>query len=597
MRKLITDERGAKVSARPDLRRDQGAHRRPRRRSACLYFAGHGVNINRSEHWLLTDAPEQPAPRSTSPAASSWRAIAGSARSDHLRRLPRRAGRHPGAERARPVDVFPNDGAATGQSPSISSSPACWARPRPRSRTRQVAASNFTALYTDALLDALRASAPTSSSCRRAGDSIALHQAGASSRAISRTEMPQRVMALELENKVNQNPDAIITSHTALGLAYRPRRLRAPPRTSRGPAPAGAAPGARRSRIDSLRATTRRARALGGRRRSVGAGAQITRAAARPDAARRRRSGRERRADCGAVRPRPFRNRMRHQGSRRAHRRISLHARAGSSLLGAEGDLAASRQHRRAGRERAAAIRRQRRHGDPRDPRLHRGADVRRRRARRRRLRAVGQQLALGPLQGSRANEVRALRALAASSSHHGRFRLDARGRDRDRAARCSTPRASIRRWRLCRLRLSRPAGHRRAFARCRTICAATSAATFFDLALLARAADRQHRSDAETIVVPFVPLLGAGLGAARREPGASCIRRSTASRRRCGTRCGRCSIAGPRRDSGTRCDRGGPMTRATRSGPRPRPGAQGFERAQGRNGWKRCTKGWRRTG
>src|SRR6185369_10347932 len=55
--KLITDADGTKVT--PDLVYDaikeilDGAGVD----QLVLYFAGHGVNINRGEHWLLSDAP------------------------------------------------------------------------------------------------------------------------------------------------------------------------------------------------------------------------------------------------------------------------------------------------------------------------------------------------------------------------------------------------------------------------------------------------------------------------------------------------------------------------------------------------------------
>ena len=75
--KLITDAGGTKVHA--DMIYEWVARivGGPGVDQLVVYFAGHGVNINRGEQWLLTDAPAGRAPPSTSRGAWSWGATAG----------------------------------------------------------------------------------------------------------------------------------------------------------------------------------------------------------------------------------------------------------------------------------------------------------------------------------------------------------------------------------------------------------------------------------------------------------------------------------------------------------------------------------------
>ena len=55
--KLVTDEGG--MTVHPDMIYDwiKDLIDGPGAEQLIVYFAGHGVNINRGEHWLLTDAP------------------------------------------------------------------------------------------------------------------------------------------------------------------------------------------------------------------------------------------------------------------------------------------------------------------------------------------------------------------------------------------------------------------------------------------------------------------------------------------------------------------------------------------------------------
>src|SRR6185369_9246736 len=55
--KLITDSGGTKVTSDMVYDAIKELIDGPGVDQLIVYFAGHGVNINRGEHWLLTDAP------------------------------------------------------------------------------------------------------------------------------------------------------------------------------------------------------------------------------------------------------------------------------------------------------------------------------------------------------------------------------------------------------------------------------------------------------------------------------------------------------------------------------------------------------------
>jgi hypothetical protein len=212
--KLITDEGGKIVT--PDLIYDAISTiiNGPGVDQLIVYFAGHGVNINRSEHWLLTQAPGR-----TSAAVN----VAGSeylARycgigyvaiiSDACRVAPEGIQ----AQNVRGQDIFPNDAVADKAKPVDQFFACGLGKTAAELKDPKLAATHFSALYTGALLDALHgtdeAFLETSS---EAGDA-ARYLRPARLEAYLEREIPLRVARLRLQNKVNQNPDAILTLHS-----------------------------------------------------------------------------------------------------------------------------------------------------------------------------------------------------------------------------------------------------------------------------------------------------------------------------------------------------------------------------------------------
>lgn len=177
-----------------------------------LYFAGHGVNINRSEQWLLSDAPVR-----TSAAVN----VAGSVNlarycgiqhvvliSDACRVAPEGIQ----AQNVLGVDVFPND-AASDRSKPVDQFFACLlGKTAAEIKDPAVAAANYSALYTGVLLDALRGGRPDILEGVDGPDDGSRYVRLRRLESYLEAEIPLRVRELNLQNTLNQNPDAIITS-------------------------------------------------------------------------------------------------------------------------------------------------------------------------------------------------------------------------------------------------------------------------------------------------------------------------------------------------------------------------------------------------
>ena len=211
--KLITDAGGTKVT--PDNIYDaiKEIIDGPGADQLILYFAGHGVNINRNEHWLLTDAPLK-----TSAAVN----VSGSVElarycgighvvviSDACRVAPEGIQ----AQNVLGVDVFPNE--ATGErSKPVDQFFACLlGRTAAEIRDPALAAGSFRALYTQVLLEALNGKQPEVLVPSDTAGDPASYVKPVKLEAYLEREVPLRVRAMNLQNRVNQNPDAILIAH------------------------------------------------------------------------------------------------------------------------------------------------------------------------------------------------------------------------------------------------------------------------------------------------------------------------------------------------------------------------------------------------
>jgi hypothetical protein len=169
-----------------------------------LYFSGHGVNVNNTERWLLSNAPED-ATAAVDLAASvdMARYLVGN---QHIVVISDACRVAPGGlqiQGVRGASVFPNRYDAD-KSRTVDQLFAC-ALGRPANEVRDTGlGATHKSLYTEALLDALTG---------KNGEVLVKESDGYYVRiphlqAFLESEVPHRVAGLGLAGKVNQNPDA-----------------------------------------------------------------------------------------------------------------------------------------------------------------------------------------------------------------------------------------------------------------------------------------------------------------------------------------------------------------------------------------------------
>jgi hypothetical protein len=210
---LLTDRGGKKVT--PDMIFDaiKSVIDGPGVDQLLVYFAGHGVNINRSEHWLLSDAPVK------GNAAVNVAGTVDLARysgvpyvvfvSDACRTAPDGIQ----AQNVRGVDVFPNE-AGSDRAQPVDQFFACrLGKTAAEVRDPAAAANGFSALYTSALLDALSGQAPSLLEPGTEAGDTARYVKPARLRDFLDMEIPRRIVAAKLVGRVNQSPDAIVLAH------------------------------------------------------------------------------------------------------------------------------------------------------------------------------------------------------------------------------------------------------------------------------------------------------------------------------------------------------------------------------------------------
>ncbi len=210
---LLTDRGGTKVT--PDMIFDaiKSVIDGPGVDHLLVYFAGHGVNINRSEHWLLSDAPVR-----TSAAVN----VAGSVDLARYCGIPyvafisdacRTAPEGIQAQNVRGVDVFPNDGGSDRAQPVDQFFACRLGKTAAEIRDPAEAATGFLALYTTAFLDAVSGQTPSVLEPGATAGDAARYVMPARLRDYLEAEMPRRIVAARLAARVNQSPDAIVLAH------------------------------------------------------------------------------------------------------------------------------------------------------------------------------------------------------------------------------------------------------------------------------------------------------------------------------------------------------------------------------------------------
>ena len=223
--KLIIDDGDAKVS--PEQIQDAITEivGGPGVDQLILYFAGHGVNINRNEFWLLTDAPQRTSAAINVSGSVELARYCGVQHVVVISDACRVAASGIQAQSVRGVDAFPNDGGGDRAKPVDQFYACCLGRTAAEVQNATTAAANFEALYTNALLDAFAGNAPDLLELGVGTDTASYVRPRSLKRWLE-SEIPRRVIAARLQNVVNQDPDAIITSDETwvARVAVAPRR-------------------------------------------------------------------------------------------------------------------------------------------------------------------------------------------------------------------------------------------------------------------------------------------------------------------------------------------------------------------------------------
>jgi hypothetical protein len=210
MAKLLTDAGGARVGPDQIFDTIRRLVEGPGVDQLIVYFAGHGVNINRNEFWLLSDAPVNPNAAVNVSGSVDLARYSGLGEvvfiSDACRVAP--AGIQ--AQSIHGSDIFPNGGADQASKPVHQFFACGLGNTAAEIKDPAVAAGAFSALYTNALLDGLDGrQAELLEASGNPADPASYVRHGPLADFLA-AEIPRRVLKLKLQNVVNQNPDAIL---------------------------------------------------------------------------------------------------------------------------------------------------------------------------------------------------------------------------------------------------------------------------------------------------------------------------------------------------------------------------------------------------
>ena len=178
-----------------------------------VYFAGHGVTINRRERWLLTDAPRNASAAVNVTGSAEAARLCGARHVVFISDACRVAPDGIQAQNVQGIEIFPNESTSDRSRPVDQFFACVVGSTAAEIKDPAVAASGFSALYTDALLDGLKGLHAEILDGPSEENDTALYVKPPKLEQYLEREVPARVMKRGLAAKVNQNPDAILTVH------------------------------------------------------------------------------------------------------------------------------------------------------------------------------------------------------------------------------------------------------------------------------------------------------------------------------------------------------------------------------------------------
>ncbi len=176
-----------------------------------IYFAGHGVNIQRNEYWLLSDAPRDTGEAVNVQGSVELARYGGISNVVFISDACRTAADGIEAQSVEGKEIFPNL-VPDDVSRFVNRFWACTlGKPSHEIRDPSITTSEYTALYTRALLDALLGRQPELLRWATDGTDTGFLYPRCLRDFLS-AEMKRRIKELKLQTKIIQVPDAIITS-------------------------------------------------------------------------------------------------------------------------------------------------------------------------------------------------------------------------------------------------------------------------------------------------------------------------------------------------------------------------------------------------
>ncbi|MDQ3724317.1 MAG: caspase family protein [Actinomycetota bacterium] len=170
-----------------------------------VFFAGHGININRGERWLLSDAPNDPQAAVNVPGSADLARTGGIPYVAMISDACRTAAVGIQAQGVTGSEIFPNEEIAELELPVDQFFACRLGRPSHEIADAQATTKEYKAIYTQALVDALKGADPT----------VVDPQGYVRPRPLKKflqAEVAQRISGLALQTKLIQVPDARISS-------------------------------------------------------------------------------------------------------------------------------------------------------------------------------------------------------------------------------------------------------------------------------------------------------------------------------------------------------------------------------------------------
>jgi len=211
--KLMTDVGGGKVHAQQVADEIENICGGAGVDQLIVYFAGHGINLLHSDRWLLSDAQTR-----THDAVNVEGSVLLARRCSipHIVFIADACRVAPGDIQQATIggiDIFPNSPGGD-RTRWVDQFVACYLGRTAAEVKSSDERASYSALYTGVLMDALHGTRPQLLEPGETGDP-AMYIRPWPLQDYLAAEVPRRVKALKLQQKVNQNPDAVITSRNS----------------------------------------------------------------------------------------------------------------------------------------------------------------------------------------------------------------------------------------------------------------------------------------------------------------------------------------------------------------------------------------------